>query len=244
MRWFWTAVKVVAGVALTVCLLIFVVALVLPSRNVHVNALVIGFVTAVALYAVANRQLAALGLPVAKPRMQWRGERLVLRPRWVPQTVMCIAFATLVFVLAFVVVTHKPRGTREHWLLGLGLLFFAWITLAACLGFVRRLGAGFALRLDTAGVHYPGIPPVPWNIVRGLSIDPPRPDSDTGQSLVLEVDAVRERPSGVSYWLLSPLPGAHYGRGKVSLPLLFMHMDPDEVLAAAQELWRRNQAGV
>lgn len=138
MRWLWTAIKVVvAGVALTGCLLIFSVALVLPSRNVHLIALIIGGVTAVGFYAVANRQLAALDQPAPKPRLQWRGERLVL-----------------------------------------------------------------------------------------------------------EVDAVPERPSAVHYWLLSSLPGAHYGRGKVSLPLMLMHTDPDEVLAAAQELWQRNQGGV
>ena len=97
---------------------------------------------------------------------------------------------------------------------------------AGCLGLVRRLNAGFALMLDADGVHYPG-----------MSIDPESPDSDTGQSLVLEVDAVPERPSAVHYWLLSSPPGAHYSRGKVNLPLMLMHMEPDEVLAAARELW-------
>jgi len=239
MKVLWTTLKLLSGVVLIVALCVTAMALVLPGLTTHLGQVLVSAGLAAGLYGLSHRQLAAWPSQPVRASLGWRGDRLLVPARGLAQVVLCAVLCAVVLGLLVAMAKESSGSVGTKWALGLGLLISLWVAMGAWAGYVRRLRAGYALLLDTSGACYPGTPPVPWSAVRGLAIHPEVEDSDSTQSLVLELMPAYARPNGAARWLLPSLPGAQFGRDTVAFPLYLMQAKPLQVLAAAQHLWRR-----
>jgi hypothetical protein len=237
MRAFWWTLKLLAGLSLVGCLLSVAFATLFPDRAArHAGAWLGVFLASAGVYRIAD---ARLGGPARRPAAaRWQGDRYEIPAPLLRQAGLCVVLASvgLGMPLAFV-----RAGRHPGWQAGLALLgglLCLWLCRAAILGFLNMRRAGYALKLDTSGVHYPGLPRLPWTEVAGLALDPPRPDADRSQCLVLQMRKLPARPSKLQALWRAPLPGASIARDAISLPLPTLRK-PAEVLGAAQSLWRR-----
>lgn len=228
----WWVLKLASGLVLIGCLLAVALIVLMPDVLQHAGAWLVTSLTSAALYALAERNLAARRRPTVVA--EWRGTQFVLPAPFVRQTGWCLVSAGITATLAVVVVRARMVPLWETAFLVAGVLFGAWITRASVLGLLNLRRAGFALKLDAAGIHYPGLPLLRWTLMRALAIEPPRADSEQSQCLVVEMKAVPDRPSGLlGSWR------ATVRRHRVMLPLPTLGRS-SPLLAAAQGLWRRH----
>jgi hypothetical protein len=116
-------------------------------------------------------------------------------------------------------------------LLVLGFWLFA-LGLGALVRYVR---AGYALRLDVAGLHIPGLEVIPWSAVREAQL---RNESGGGRFRKLVV-AVEPGYSGGSLrhyerYLFGPVAGLFGPRDTIAIPVKLLAVAPDALLATAQ----------
>ena len=118
------------------------------------------------------------------------------------------------------------------------LKLFAGLVLVGCLLSIA-LAAVFPGFMRSAAAWLPGLPLLPWTHVTGLALEPPRPDPDRSQRLVLQLRSLPEQPSGLRALWRAALPGASFTRHSVSLPLPTLRK-PTMLLDAAHALWSRH----
>jgi len=237
MRGLWWTLKLFAGLVLVGCLLSVALAVVFPTAIRHAGAWLCVLLLSAGVYWVADAGLGVdAGLPAAS---HWQGHLYVLPAPLLRQAGLCLLLAglSLGIPLAFV---HggEFRGWRAGLVL-LGALLGLWLCRAAVIGFLNLRRAGYALKLDASGVHYPGLPLLPWTHVTELALDPPRPDPDRSTSLVLQMRCLPELPSGLRGLWRTALPGASITEHSISLPLPTLRKST-VLLNAAQALWRRH----
>lgn len=235
MRAIWWTLKLFAGLVLVGCMLCVALAVVSPPLLQRGGAWLGVVLVAAAVYWLADARLG----PAERPASSWEGVRYVLPAPLVRQAGLCLVLGGLSLGIPLALVRGGQRSGWEEGLVLLGALLGLWLCRAATMGFLHQRRAGYALKLDGAGIHYPGLPLVPWPHVTGLALEPPRPDSDRSQCLVLQMRSVPERPSGLHALWRAALPGASISRHKISLPLPTLR-EPSALLDAAQVLWRRH----
>ena len=237
MRVLWWALKLFAGLVLVGCLVSIALALVFPELTRRAGVWFGALVLSAGVYWLANARLGTS--PRLPPVSHWRGEQFVLPAPLLRQGVLCLVLAVLSLGIPLVFFRAEPLPGWEKALVLLGALLGLWLCRAAVIGFLNLKRAGYALKLDAAGVHYPGLPLLPWTNVTGLALEPPRPDSDRSPCLVLQLRSVPERPSGLHALWRAALPGASISRASVSLPLPTLRK-PAVLLDAGYALWRRH----
>lgn len=235
----WWVLKLLSGLALIGCLLAPAAIVINPGLLQRVGPWLAAMLGSAAAYWFADRRLRAAALLPAPVKVEWRGAQFVLPAPLVRQAALCVGLSCITVGLGLAAVRDGlvQRWETVCWLLG--ALFGAWITRAGVLGLLRMRRAGFALKLDSAGIHYPGLPLLPWSQVRGLALDPPRPDSEQSQHLVVQIQALPDQPSGLRALWRAALPGATVRREQVRLPLPTLSKSAP-LLAAAEALWRRH----
>ncbi|MGM9480979.1 hypothetical protein ACS5PN_07290 [Roseateles sp. NT4] len=237
MRGLWWTLKLLAGLAIVGCLLAVTLVVVSPGlvRNAEDWAAIL--LIAAAVYWFAN---ARLGVPASRPSpSHWKGELYVLPVPWLRQVVLCVVLAGLSIGIPLALVCKGPLPGWEGVSVLLGALLGLWLCRASVLGLLNLRRAGHALKLDAAGIHFPGLPALSWTQVTDLALEPRRPDSDRSQCLVLQMRVLPEHPSGLRALWRAALPGASIRRNSISLPLPALR-DSASLLDAAQTLWRRH----
>lgn len=241
MRGIWWVLKLMAGLVIVGCLLAFTLAVTFPTliRAGAVQAWGACLLLSAALYWFANSRLEA---DAPRPRVShWRGELYVLPAPLLRQAGVCAMFAGLSIGILAAFVHKGPLPGWEAMGVLLAALFSLWLCRASVLGLLNMRRAGYALKLDAAGIHFPGLPLLPWTDVEALELNPPRPDGDRSQCLVLQMRALPQQPSRLHALLRAALPGASIRHNSVSLPLPTLR-DPAKLMDAAQSLWRRHRA--
>lgn len=239
MHWFWSSLKLLSGLVLVLGLCVIAMGIVFPVFWDRAGPLLWVVGLSGGVYWVSGRQLAQRRPVAVRPPGTWRGNSLIVQPRWGAHVALCLALSALVLGLVIALAKGAAQSGGEQIALGLGIVVSLWVASGAWAGGVRRWRAGHALRLDAAGVQYPGAPAVPWTAVRGVSIHPAVKDSESTPSLVLQLAPGYQRPGGLDHRWLPSLPGAQFARDSVTLPLFLVHEQPHQVLAAAQHLWQR-----
>jgi hypothetical protein len=233
MRGLWWALKLFAGLVLVGCLLCIALALLFPQLTQRVGVWLGALLLSAGVYWLANARLGASGrLP---PVSQRQGEFYVLPAPLLRQGGLCLVLASLSLGTPLIFFHGDPLPGWGKGLVLLGALLGLWLCRAAVIGFLNLRRAGYAIKLDASGVHYPGLPLLPWTHVTGLTLYPPR-DS---QCLVLQMRSVPEHPSGLHALWRAALPGASFSRASISLPLPTMRK-PAVLLDAGRALWRRH----
>jgi hypothetical protein len=100
---------------------------------------------------------------------QWSGHSLIVPQRWLKSIFVCLTLAgvsTLLIVWLISIYGH-PEKTREG-IFGFGLLaFFSVVLLLATWSWIGSLLAalmhGYALKVDSQGMHIAGLPMMPWH---------------------------------------------------------------------------------
>jgi hypothetical protein len=258
MRGFWWTLKLFAGLVLVGCLLSIALAVVDPELTGHAGAWFGVLLLSAGVYWVANARLgahkatlrlegcgaSAFGRPGGaharpSPASHWQGDLYVLPAPLLRQGGLCLVLASLSLGIPLALVHRGPLRVWQEGLVLLGALLGLWLCRSAVIGFQNLRHAGYALKLDASGVHFPGLPLVPWTQVTGLALEPPRPDPDRSQCLVLQLRSIPEQPSGLHAFWRAALPGASFSRHSVSLPLPTMRK-PNVLLDAGHALWRRH----
>lgn len=237
MRGLWWALKLIAGLALIGCLLCIALALVFPQLTQRVGAWFAALLISAGVYWLASARLSASAQP--PPVSHWKGGPYVLPAPLLRQGALCLVLAGLSLGTPLIFFRGDPLPGWEKGLVVLGTLLVAWLCRAAVIGYLNMRRAGYALKLDASGVHYPGLPLLPWTHVTGLALEPPRPDSDRSQCLVLQLRSVPEQPSRLHSLWGAALPGASFRRTSVSLPLPTSRK-PALLLAAGRALWQQH----
>lgn len=237
MRGIWWMLKLMAGLVLIGCLCAFALAVLFPELTRRAAAWAAVLLGSAALYWFANNRLG--DTPRGPAVSHWRGEQFTLAAPLVRQAGLCLVLAGVGVLMPLVLLQNAEitGGARVGVLLG--GLFGAWMTRAGVLGFLNMMRAGFALKLDAAGIHYPGQPLLHWTQVQGLALEPLRPDSEYSQSLVLQMRSLPEQPTRMRALWRAALPGASIRRHTISLPLPTLSKS-SQLLDAAQVLWRRH----
>lgn len=175
----------------------------------------------------------------------WQGEKFVLAVPWLSQLGTSLLFTTFGLALPLVLLVKVPMTCWQTLAVLLGGAFGFWLVRASLLGLLNMKRAGFALKMDATGIHHPGLPVLPWSHVSGVELDPPYPDSDVSQCLVVQMRQLPELPTGLHRLWRATLPGPIIRRQSISfsLPTLTRRISTS-LLSAAKTLWQRhgNQA--
>ncbi len=160
---------------------------------------------------------------------------VVVAPRWLAHLGLLLLMVAAIVTL--VVVRRGDDLDFEDQLLTAGVLALCFWVLAIGLGsLVRNVRAGHGLRLDTQGLHVPGLDVVPWTAIEHVDL---RCDGDSGKrfpQLVVHTDALREPLSLRHYerYLFGPWSGLTGGRGTMLIPVGLLAIEPQALLASAR----------
>lgn len=236
MRALWWALKLCAGLTLVGCLLSLALALVFPELVRSPGAWLGVASLSTVVYWIAD---AKLGSPARlTPVSHWRGDLYVVPAPLLRQGGLCMALAGMSLGIPLALVRGGELLGWQQGVLCLGALLSLWLCRASVIGYLHLRRAGYALMLDASGVHYPGLPLLPWTHISGMALNPPRPDSERSQCLVLQMRVMPRQPSGLHALWRAALPGASITRRSVSLPLPAISKSA-VLLDAAQTLWHR-----
>jgi len=235
MRGLWWALKLFAGLVLVGCLLCIAPAILFPELTRRAGAWLALLLLSAGVYWFADARLGPARPP---PVSRWQADLYVLPAPLLRQGGWCLVFAGLSLGIPLAFVHGGQRSGWQEGLVLLGSLLCLWLCRAAAIGFVNLRRAGYALKLDASGVHFPGLPLLPWTHVCGVALDPPRRDADRAQFLVLQMRRLPEQPSGLRALWRAALPGASITGHAVSMPLPTLRK-PAVLLDAAQALWHR-----
>jgi len=157
-------------------------------------------------------------------------EPLEVQPRW-------FVHAAFVVVLLAMVVTMAMLRTNdldfdEDVSLAVVLLLCFWIFAIALGSLVRNVRAGYALRLDGAGLHIPGLEAVPWSAVRDARLV----EESGGKRLRQVVVKVEPGWSGsrlrhYERYLFGPVAGLFGPRDTIAIPVRLLAIAPGELVA-------------
>ncbi|MGZ5237699.1 MAG: hypothetical protein ACXWCV_15420 [Caldimonas sp.] len=142
----------------------------------------------------------------------------------------------------FMVAVRRSQLEFDEWLMSAAALVLGfWLAAQAAGLLLRRSEAGYALRLDAAGLHHPGWGVVPWTALRRVSFRRLGGERSLFH-LVLDIDPGCPGPSQGSYvrWLFGPIEGMWRRPGRpIEIPLVALDVDPQALVAEVE----RRRAG-
>jgi hypothetical protein len=159
---------------------------------------------------------------------------LEVQPRWLVHTAFLFALLLVVAVMAAL-----GRGELEldDELVSVVLLVLGFWLFALGLGaLVRYVRAGYALRLDAAGLHIPGLEVIPWSAVRDARLGNDSGGAGRFRKLVVAVEPGYSGGSLRHYerYLFGPVAGLFGARDTIAIPVHLLAVAPDALLATAQ----------
>ncbi len=163
-----------------------------------------------------------------------RVEPLEVRPRWLVHAATLVA---LVAAIATLAVLRRGGLDDDDDLLAATVLAISFWVFALGLGsLVRCARAGYALRLDAAGLHVPGLDPVPWSAVRAAELRSYESGGKRFVRLIVDVDPAYSGAQARHYerFLFGPVAGLLGKRGKLVIATPLLAIDPQALLAATR----------
>jgi len=231
--------KLCAGLVIIGCLYASVLAVIDPSYQkwfIHWIAVVISASAAFWFASIRVRELTPQTVVST-----WQGEKFVLAVPWLSQLGTCLLLTTFGLILPLVLLFMVPMTPWQTLGVLLGGAFGFWLVRASLLGLLNMKRAGFALKMDATGIHHPGLPVLLWSHVSGVELDPPHPDSDESQCLVVQMRQLPELPTGLHRLWRTTLPGSIIRRQTISLTLpTLTRRISTSLLSAAKTLWKRH----
>ena len=157
-------------------------------------------------------------------------EALDVQPRWFVH----VAFTAV--LLAMVVLMAMLRSTAldldEDVSAAVVLVLCSWVFAIALGSLVRNARAGYALRLDGAGLHIPGLDVVPWSAVRDARLVDERGGKRLRQIVVkLEPGHSGGRLRHYERYLFGPVAGLLGPRDTIAIPVRVLAIAPNALVA-------------
>jgi len=160
-------------------------------------------------------------------------EPLEVRPRWLVHAGLLVAL--LAGIAAMVALRRGGDLDLDDDLLAAGVLVLSFWVFAIAIGsLVRNVRAGYALRLDGAGLHVPGLDVVPWHAIQDAHLRTYESAGKRFRQLVVHVDPGYSGASARHYerFLFGPIAGLVGKRGTIAIPVHLLAIDAESLLAA------------
>jgi hypothetical protein len=159
---------------------------------------------------------------------------LEVRPRWAIHVCLLLLLGFVVWMM--VALRRGGLDSDDDFFAAAVLVLACWILAIVLASVVRNVRAGCALRLDAAGVHVPGLEPVPWSAIREARLRSYQARGYRFQQLVLAVAPGYSGGSRRHYerYLFGPIAGLLGARETIAIPIPTLAIDPDSLLAATR----------
>ena len=159
-----------------------------------------------------------------------KSEPLDVQPRWFVHAAFVVVLLAMVVVMAML--RTNDLDFDEDGPLAVVLALCFWIFAIALGSLVRNLRAGYALRLDGAGLHIPGLEVVPWSAVRDARLV----DESGGKRLRPIVVKVEPGHGGARLrhyerYLFGPVAGLFGPRDTIAIPVRLLAIAPNTLVA-------------
>jgi hypothetical protein len=160
---------------------------------------------------------------------------LEVQPRW-----LLHVGAVAAFLGALATVVALRRGgfedDEDELFAIFAMALAAWVLAIALGSLVRALRAGYALRLDAAGVHVAGLEVVPWSAVVAVRQRVYERKGLRFRQIVFEVAPGYSGGSLRDYerYLFGPIPGLFGRRDTFVIATQMLAVDPDSLLATSR----------
>ena len=159
-----------------------------------------------------------------------KSEPLDVQPRWFVHAAFVVVLLAMVVVMAML--RTNDLDFDEDGPLAVVLALCFWIFAIALGSLVRNLRAGYALRLDGAGLHIPGLEVVPWSAVRDARLV----DESGGKRLRQIVVKVEPGHGGARLrhyerYLFGPVAGLFGPRDTIAIPVRLLAIAPNTLVA-------------
>ena len=159
-----------------------------------------------------------------------KAEPLDVQPRWFVHAAFVVALLAMVVTMAMLRTNDLEFDEDVSLAVVLALCF--WIFAIALGSLVRNVRAGYALRLDGAGLHIPGLEVVPWSAVRDARLV----DESGGKRLRQIVVKVEPGHSGARLrhyerYLFGPVAGLFGPRDAIAIPVRLLAIAPNALVA-------------
>jgi len=157
-------------------------------------------------------------------------EPLDVQPRWFVHAAFVLVLLAMVVVMAML--RTNDLDFDEDGPLAVVLALCFWIFAIALGSLVRNLRAGYALRLDGAGLHIPGLEVVPWSAVRDARLV----DESGGKRLRQIVVKVEPGHGGARLrhyerYLFGAVAGLFGPRDTIAIPVRLLAIAPNTLVA-------------
>ena len=157
-------------------------------------------------------------------------EPLDVQPRWLVHAAFVVLLLAMVVLMAMLRTTDLEFDEDVSAAVVLALCF--WVFAIALASLVRSVRAGYALRLDGAGLHIPGLEVVPWSAVRDARLVSERGGKRLRQVVVkVEPGYCGARLRHYERYLFGPVACLFGPRDTIAIPVRLLAIAPD-VLAA------------
>jgi hypothetical protein len=158
---------------------------------------------------------------------------LEVQPRWLVHAGFVLA---LVVAVAAMVALRRGDLDADEDLLAAGVLALSFWIFALGLGsLVRNVRAGYALRLDAAGLHVPGLDVVPWRAIHDAHLRSYESGGKRFRQLIVHVEPGYSGVQARHYerFLFGPVAGLVGKRGTIAIPVHLLAIDAESLLARA-----------
>ncbi len=144
--------------------------------------------------------------------------------------------ALLVAVAAMAALRRGDLDGDEDLLAAAVLALAFWVFALGLGSLVRNARAGYALRLDGAGLHVPGLDVVPWPAIHDARLRTYESSGKRFRQLVVDVDPGYNGASARHYerFLFGPVAGLVGRRGTIAIPVHLLAIDPESLLATTR----------
>ncbi len=163
-----------------------------------------------------------------------RVDPLEVRPRWFVHAGFLLALVA--GIGAMVAIRRDDLDFDEDLLAAAVLALSFWVFALGLGSLVRNVRAGYALRLDAAGLHIPGLDVVPWHGVHDAHLRTYESSGKRFRQLVVHVDPGYSgvQPRHYERLLFGPVAGLVGRRGTIAIPIHLLAIDAESLLAAVR----------